>query len=206
MLESLEKDIIMREGWLLLLHKDKKHPFRRTIPADKYGNPFDGLDKLETGRDEQKKLERNSLQQQTQMQMQMQTQCSSPVPPTMHKTSPLSSSSLSCVKCSAQLRLSTKFCLQCGTKVVKPHSSSLLSSTPARRPVKQPFSPTQPSPSAATKPKSKNALLNWCQCQLEGFEGVNVANFTKSWTDGLAFAALVAHFSPDSLDFELTVR
>ena len=47
----------------------------------------------------------------------------------------------------------------------------------------------------------KAALLLWAQRCTEGYEGVRVTDFSQSWADGLAFCALVAHHSPQSLDF-----
>ena len=48
----------------------------------------------------------------------------------------------------------------------------------------------------------KAALLLWAQRCTEGYEGVHVTDFSQSWADGLAFCAIVAHCSPQSLDFE----
>lgn len=33
------------------------------------------------------------------------------------------------------------------------------------------------------------------------FQNVNIENFSSSWSDGLAFAALVHHFLPDAFDY-----
>lgn len=40
-------------------------------------------------------------------------------------------------------------------------------------------------------------LLSWAQQTLQGHTGVNITNFTSSWVDGLAFAALVHYWRPD---------
>ena len=34
------------------------------------------------------------------------------------------------------------------------------------------------------------------------FQGVNIENFHDSWSDGLAFAALIHSFVPDDIPFE----
>lgn len=47
----------------------------------------------------------------------------------------------------------------------------------------------------------KQMLLDWCKAQCEGYENVNVTNFSTSWADGLAFCALIHHFYPDAFDF-----
>ena len=44
-------------------------------------------------------------------------------------------------------------------------------------------------------------LLAWAQQATEGYEGVRVSNFTKSFWDGLAFCALVHHYHPRLIDF-----
>ena len=51
----------------------------------------------------------------------------------------------------------------------------------------------------------EKALLSWCSTNTEPYPGVDVKNFTTSWSDGLAFAALLHRFKPDLVDYaELT--
>lgn len=45
------------------------------------------------------------------------------------------------------------------------------------------------------------ALLAWAQQSTEGYNQVNITNFTSSWVNGLAFAALVCNWRPELLNF-----
>lgn len=47
----------------------------------------------------------------------------------------------------------------------------------------------------------KQMLLDWCKAQCAGYENVNITNFSSSWSDGLAFCALIHHFYPEAFDF-----
>lgn len=40
----------------------------------------------------------------------------------------------------------------------------------------------------------ERTLLTWCRQCTEGYQGVDIHNFTTSWRDGLAFNALLHHF------------
>ncbi|XP_030074714.1 EH domain-binding protein 1-like protein 1 isoform X3 [Microcaecilia unicolor] len=47
------------------------------------------------------------------------------------------------------------------------------------------------------------SLLQWCQEITKGYRGVRISNFTTSWRNGLAFCAILHHFHPDKLNYEL---
>ncbi|XP_035637038.1 titin-like isoform X6 [Oncorhynchus keta] len=64
---------------------------------------------------------------------------------------------------------------------------------------RQEMSGPLPSPGLVTSSKS---LLEWCQEVTKGYKGVRVTNFNTSWRNGLAFCAILHHFSPDKIDFE----
>ncbi|KAM3914449.1 uncharacterized protein RB166_017015 [Leptodactylus fuscus] len=48
----------------------------------------------------------------------------------------------------------------------------------------------------------KNMLLQWCQAKTRGREGVEIENFSSSWSSGLAFCALILAFFPDAFDYD----
>ncbi|XP_054835705.1 F-actin-monooxygenase MICAL1 [Eublepharis macularius] len=46
-------------------------------------------------------------------------------------------------------------------------------------------------------------LLSWCQTNTASYPDIKVVDFTHSWKSGLALCALIHHFRPDLLDFNL---
>jgi len=50
--------------------------------------------------------------------------------------------------------------------------------------------------------KAKQKLLEWCQDKTKGHKGVNIADLSTSWHDGLGFCALVHAYDPSYLNFD----
>ncbi|XP_067639159.1 uncharacterized protein [Eurosta solidaginis] len=48
---------------------------------------------------------------------------------------------------------------------------------------------------------AKEQLLQWCQSKTQEYENIKITNFSASWSDGLAFCALIHHFLPDAFDY-----
>uniref|UniRef100_A0AAR2L4R6 C2 NT-type domain-containing protein n=1 Tax=Pygocentrus nattereri TaxID=42514 RepID=A0AAR2L4R6_PYGNA len=50
---------------------------------------------------------------------------------------------------------------------------------------------------------SSQSLLEWCQKVTQGYKGVKITNFSTSWRNGLAFCAILHHFQPDKVNYEM---
>ncbi|KXJ18412.1 smoothelin-like protein 2 [Exaiptasia diaphana] len=47
-----------------------------------------------------------------------------------------------------------------------------------------------------------SVVLTWCQDVTKGYKGVDIKNFSGSFTSGLAFCALIHKFNPDKFDYD----
>ncbi|CAH2220126.1 cytospin-B isoform X1 [Pelobates cultripes] len=47
----------------------------------------------------------------------------------------------------------------------------------------------------------RNALLKWCQKKTEGYTNIDITNFSSSWSDGLAFCALLHTYLPAHIPY-----
>ncbi|XP_075417124.1 cytospin-B isoform X3 [Tenrec ecaudatus] len=48
----------------------------------------------------------------------------------------------------------------------------------------------------------RNALLKWCQRKTEGYANIDITNFSSSWSDGLAFCALLHTYLPAHIPYQ----
>lgn len=48
---------------------------------------------------------------------------------------------------------------------------------------------------------AREALIRWCRKMTEEYDNVSISNFSSSWSDGLAFCALIHHFMPNEFDY-----
>jgi len=87
---------------------------------------------------------------------------------------------------------------------------SLFSSTPSTmglsvKESKPPSKRTLSSSSLDAKQplKGKDALMQWCRNCTANYANVDIKNFTTSWSDGLAFAAIIHHHRPSAINFKL---
>uniref|UniRef100_A0A3B3T808 EH domain-binding protein 1-like protein 1 n=1 Tax=Paramormyrops kingsleyae TaxID=1676925 RepID=A0A3B3T808_9TELE len=51
--------------------------------------------------------------------------------------------------------------------------------------------------------ESSQSLLQWCQGVTQGYKGVKISNFSTSWRNGMAFCAILHHFCPDRVNYEM---
>ncbi|XP_035265523.1 EH domain-binding protein 1-like protein 1 isoform X2 [Anguilla anguilla] len=75
------------------------------------------------------------------------------------------------------------------------------------------FSDDTPPPATMSSPdvtmtgtdlvSSTQSLLGWCQEVTKDHKGVKISNFTTSWRNGLAFCAILHHFHPDKVNYEM---
>ncbi|CAJ1086494.1 uncharacterized protein ehbp1l1a isoform X1 [Xyrichtys novacula] len=74
--------------------------------------------------------------------------------------------------------------------------------TPQRRPADEAASSenVSASPSLVT---SSHSLLQWCQEVTQGHKGVKITNFSTSWRNGYAFCAILHHFHPEMVNYEM---
>lgn len=48
----------------------------------------------------------------------------------------------------------------------------------------------------------KQILLEWCRSKTIGYKKIDIQNFSSSWSDGMAFCALVHSFFPEAFDYD----
>ncbi|KAM9717094.1 uncharacterized protein ehbp1l1a isoform 2-T2 [Menidia menidia] len=70
----------------------------------------------------------------------------------------------------------------------------------AKRPQDSAPSPTMTRPILGT---SSLSLLEWCQEVTQGYKGVKIMNFSTSWRNGLALCAILHHFHPEKINYEI---
>ncbi|TWW55612.1 Smoothelin [Takifugu flavidus] len=72
-------------------------------------------------------------------------------------------------------------------------------------PIPRNFKLQRSTTAAATGASIKQKILHWCQNKTRNYKGVSIENFSSSWSDGMAFCALVHRFFPDAFDFSSLV-
>jgi hypothetical protein len=56
-------------------------------------------------------------------------------------------------------------------------------------------------PARISASSAKESLLRWCRQMTENYDNISIKNFSSSWSNGLAFCALMHHFMPDAFDY-----
>jgi hypothetical protein len=56
-------------------------------------------------------------------------------------------------------------------------------------------------PVVSKEPSFKEKLLKWAQSVTVDYKNVNIKNFSSSWSNGLAFCAILHHYFPNKIDF-----
>eukprot|EP00727_Mastigamoeba_balamuthi_P009782 m51a1_g5426 putative nesprin-2 isoform x2 (619) ;mRNA; r:145148-147722 len=78
-----------------------------------------------------------------------------------------------------------------------------VASTSSQSPVTAPPSRMTPASSSSDQDHivtGEKAILLWCQKQTSQYPGVRISDFSESWRDGWALAALVHSMAPDAVD------
>ncbi|XP_053940841.1 cytospin-B isoform X1 [Cuculus canorus] len=85
-------------------------------------------------------------------------------------------------------------------------SSRMLPSTPSSLKPQSKLSVERKDPLAALAREyggsKRNALLKWCQKKTEGYQNIDITNFSSSWSDGLAFCALLHTYLPAHIPYQ----
>ncbi|XP_045887431.1 smoothelin-like 1, partial [Micropterus dolomieu] len=68
-------------------------------------------------------------------------------------------------------------------------------------PIPRNFKIQRSSAAVATGASIKQKMLQWCRNKTRNYKGVEIENFSSSWSDGLAFCALMHRFFPDAFDY-----
>ncbi|XP_070407512.1 smoothelin-like 1 isoform X3 [Nothobranchius furzeri] len=68
-------------------------------------------------------------------------------------------------------------------------------------PIPRNFKIQRSSAAMATGASIKQKILQWCHSKTRNYENVNIENFSSSWSNGLAFCALIHRFFPDAFDY-----
>uniref|UniRef100_A0A8D3DE02 EH domain binding protein 1 like 1 n=1 Tax=Scophthalmus maximus TaxID=52904 RepID=A0A8D3DE02_SCOMX len=63
--------------------------------------------------------------------------------------------------------------------------------------------PTSDQLASPTLVTSSQSLLEWCQEVTQAHKGVKITNFSTSWRNGLAFCAILHHFYPEKINYEM---